>query len=97
MLFFVLVVGVMMFISGNVFDKIGVKFFVIFGFIILVISFYELVNVISMDLSKLYIIFIICMRLVGLGIVMMLISIVGMNVVEIKLVGRVLVFNNIIR
>ncbi|OOM06465.1 DHA2 family efflux MFS transporter permease subunit [Clostridium saccharobutylicum] len=92
-----LVVGVMMPISGNAFDKIGAKPLVIPGLIILAISSYELANAISMDSSKSHIIFITCMRSVGLGIAMMPISTAGMNAVETKLVGRASALNNTIR
>ena len=92
-----LVVGVMMPISGSAFDKVGAKPLVIPGLIILAISSYELANAISMDSSQSHIIFITCMRSVGLGLAMMPISTVGMNAVKKELVGRASALNNTIR
>ena len=62
-----LVMGIMMPISGNLFDKIGAKTIVIPGLIILAISSYELATAINMNSSKESIIFINCIRSVGIG------------------------------
>lgn len=92
-----LVVGVMMPISGTIFDKIGAKPIVIPGLIILGISSYALASAMNMNSSREYIIFITCMRSIGLGLAMMPISTAGMNAVETKLIGRASALNNTIR
>lgn len=92
-----LVVGVMMPISGNVFDKVGAKPIVIPGLIILAISSYALSGAINMNSSKEAIILISCLRSVGLGLAMMPISTAGMNAVSKELVGKASALNNTIR
>lgn len=92
-----LVIGVLMPISGNLFDKIGAKPLVIPGIIILGISSYKLAGAINMNSSQSYIILITCIRSVGLGLAMMPISTVGMNAVKKELVGNASALNNTIR
>ncbi len=92
-----LVVGVLMPISGSLFDKFGAKPVVIPGLIILAISSLELSSAINMNSSKEHIIFITCLRSVGMGLAMMPISTAGMNVIPTKLVGRASALNNTIR
>ena len=92
-----LVMGVMMPISGNLFDKIGAKALVIPGLIILAVSSYELSTAINMNSSKGTIIFINCIRSVGIGLSMMPISTMGMNAVPTALVGKASALSNTIR
>ncbi|MBV7273219.1 DHA2 family efflux MFS transporter permease subunit [Clostridium thailandense] len=92
-----LVMGIMMPISGNLFDKIGAKALVVPGLIILAISSYELGTAINMNSSKETIIFINCIRSVGIGLSMMPISTVGMNAVPPHLVGKASALSNTIR
>lgn len=92
-----LVMGLMMPISGNLFDKIGAKALVIPGLIILAISSYELATAITMNSSKGTIIFINCIRSVGIGLSMMPISTTGMNCVPTPLVGKASALSNTIR
>ncbi len=92
-----LVVGVLMPISGSLFDKFGAKPVVIPGLIILAMSSLELSYAINMNSSKEHIIFITCLRSVGMGLAMMPISTAGMNVIPTKLVGRASALNNTIR
>lgn len=92
-----LVMGVMMPISGTLFDKVGVKTVVIPGLIILAISSYELATAINMNSSKETIIFINCMRSIGIGLSMMPISTVGMNAVPKHLVGKASALQNTIK
>jgi len=92
-----LVMGVMMPISGNLFDKIGAKALVIPGLIILAVSSYELSTAINMNSSKGTIIFINCIRSVGIGLSMMPISTLGMNAVPTALVGKASALSNTIR
>lgn len=92
-----LVMGILMPVSGNLFDKFGAKPLVIPGLIILGISSYELANAINMNSSKSYIILITCIRGIGLGLAMMPISTAGMNAVKKELVSRASALNNTIR
>jgi EmrB/QacA subfamily drug resistance transporter len=92
-----LVMGVMMPISGNLFDKIGAKALVIPGLLILAVSSYELSTAINMNSSKGTIIFINCIRSVGIGLSTMPISTLGMNAVPTALVGRASALSNTIR
>ncbi|AKA70895.1 MULTISPECIES: DHA2 family efflux MFS transporter permease subunit [Clostridium] len=92
-----IVVGILMPISGNLFDKFGAKPIVIPGLVILAISSIELSTAINMNSSREHIIFITCLRSVGMGLAMMPISTAGMNVIPTKLVGRASALNNTIR
>ncbi|NMM65158.1 DHA2 family efflux MFS transporter permease subunit [Clostridium sp. P21] len=92
-----IVVGILMPISGNLFDRFGAKPIVIPGLIILAISSIELSTSINMNSSREHIIFITCLRSVGMGLAMMPISTAGMNVIPTKLVGRASAINNTIR
>jgi EmrB/QacA subfamily drug resistance transporter len=92
-----LVMGVLMPISGSMFDKLGAKPLVIPGLIIVGISSFELANTINMSSSKEYIILITCIRSIGLGLAMMPISTVGMNAVKKELVAGASALNNTIR
>lgn len=92
-----LVMGVLMPVSGSLFDKVGAKPLVIPGLIILGITSYELANAINMNSSKESIIVITCIRGIGLGLAMMPISTVGMNAVSKELVAGASALNNTIR
>jgi len=92
-----LVMGVLMPVSGSLFDKFGAKPLVIPGLIILGITSYELANTINMNSSKEYIILITSIRGIGLGLAMMPISTVGMNAVKKELVARASALNNTVR
>lgn len=92
-----IVMGVLMPVSGNLFDKFGAKPLVIPGLIILGTTSYELANAMTMNSSKEYIILITCIRGIGLGLAMMPISTAGMNAVKTELVARASALNNTIR
>lgn len=92
-----LVMGVLMPVSGKMFDKMGAKPLVIPGLIILGISSYELAYTINANTSKEYIILITCIRSIGLGLAMMPISTAGMNAVKTELVSRASALNNTVR
>jgi drug resistance transporter, EmrB/QacA subfamily len=92
-----LVMGVMMPISGTLFEKVGVKTVVIPGLIMLAISSYELATAINMNSSRETIILINCIRSIGIGLSMMPISTIGMNAVPKHLVGKASALQNTIR
>lgn len=92
-----LVVGIMMPISGNIYDKFGAKIIVLPGLFLLAISSYMLSNSITMESSKEHIIFITCLRSIGLGLAMMPINTAGMNVIPKELVGKASAISNTIR
>lgn len=92
-----IVVGILMPISGSIFDKFGAKPIVIPGLIILALSSYELSTLINMNSSRNLIIFTLCMRSVGLGLSMMPISTAGMNVIPPNMVGKASALSNTIR
>ncbi|WML37355.1 DHA2 family efflux MFS transporter permease subunit [Clostridium sp. OS1-26] len=91
------VMGIMMPISGSLFDKLGAKTIVIPGLVILAISSYKLGTAINMNSSKEMIILINCIRSVGIGLSMMPISTLGMNCVPTHLVGKASALSNTIR
>jgi len=92
-----LVMGIMMPVSGNLFDRVGVKAVAMPGLIILAVSSYELATTINMNSSRETIIFINCMRCIGIGLSMMPISTSGMNAVPKQLVGKASAISNAIR
>ncbi|WP_315068172.1 DHA2 family efflux MFS transporter permease subunit [uncultured Clostridium sp.] len=92
-----LVMGVMMPLSGNLMNKVGVKALVVPGLIILVGASYELALAINMNSSKESIVIINCIRSVGIGLSMMPISTSGMNVVPNHLISRASALSNTIR
>lgn len=91
------VMGIMMPISGSLFDKIGAKAIVIPGLILVGVSSFGLANAISMNSSKETIILINCVRSIGLGLSTMPISNIGMNVVPKNLVGKASALSSTIR
>ncbi|OPJ64719.1 DHA2 family efflux MFS transporter permease subunit [Clostridium chromiireducens] len=92
-----LVMGVLMPISGNLMNKVGVKALVIPGLLILAGSSFELANAINMNSSKEHIVLINCIRSVGMGLSMMPISTSGMNVVPAHLISRASALSNTLR
>lgn len=92
-----LVTGLLMPISGNLFDRIGAKPLVIPGIIILGLSSYHISTLINMNSSKEMIILVLCIRAVGIGLAMMPINTVGMNAVPKDLIGRASALSNTIR
>ena len=92
-----LVTAVLMPVSGNLFDRFGMKPIAIPGLIALGIASYELSNSININSSKGSIILITCIRAVGLGIAMMPISTSGMNAVKSELVGGASALSNTVK
>lgn len=92
-----LVVGIMMPISGNIFDKIGAKPLVIPGLFILAFSSFQLSAAMNMNSSKGTIILITCIRSIGMGLTMMPINTMSMNAIPPKLVGKASALSNTIR
>ena len=92
-----LVMGALMPLSGTLYDKFGAKPVVIPGLIILALATFKLSTAISMNSSKESIIFINCIRSIGLGIAMMPISTAGMNVVKGEMIPRASALNSTIR
>lgn len=90
----VLIMGVMMFVIGVIFDKYGVKCLVIIGMFILIVVIVLFVFLIKMILVLYIVIFyVICMF--GIFMVMMLVMIFGMNVLLNNLISYGIVVNNI--
>jgi len=89
--------GIMMPISGALFDRFGIKPVVLPGMIILGITSYQLVHMIELDSSKESITLMLTLRGLGLGLAMMPLSTAGMNVVPKELVGNASALQNTIR
>ncbi|MEY7999682.1 DHA2 family efflux MFS transporter permease subunit [Clostridium sp. Mt-5] len=92
-----LVMGILMPISGNLFDKFGAKPIAVPGVAILGISSYYLSTLINMNSSKEAVIIALCIRSVGIGFAMMPINTAGMNVVPGNLIGKASALSNAIR
>lgn len=88
--------GIMMPISGFIFDKIGAKPVVIPGLFLLAWASYQL-TFINLNTSKEAISLLLVIRGIGLGLSMMPINTSGMNAVPQKLVGRASALSNTIR
>ncbi len=88
--------GIMMPLSGFIFDKIGAKPVVIPGLFLLAWASYEL-SFINLTTSKEMISFLLVIRGIGLGLSMMPINASGMNAVPPQLVGRASALSNTIR
>jgi EmrB/QacA subfamily drug resistance transporter len=91
-----LVTGIMMPISGFLFDRIGAKPLGLVGIIITAVTTWEL-HTLAAQTSKEYIIRLMVIRAVGMGLAMMPITTAGMNVVPKHLVGRASALNNVFR
>lgn len=87
--------GIMSLIMGIIFDKIGVKWLMIIGVIILIIGII-LFMFLMMDMLFWYIVVFYVVRFFGILMVMMLVLIVGMNVFFNYLINYGLVVNNMI-
>jgi len=90
-------VGIMMPISGRLFDKIGAKPIVIPGMIILGFASHKLAYLMNMDTAKEAISLLLFIRGIGLGLSMMPISTAGMNAVPQQLVSQASALSNTIR
>lgn len=88
--------GIMMPISGKLFDKFGAKPVVIPGLVLLTWSTYEL-SQISMDTSSSVIMWLLVVRGIGMGLAMMPSTTAGMNTVPGPLVARASALSNVIR
>lgn len=91
-----IVTGIMMPISGKIFDKFGAKWITIIGTIILAAASFAL-SKITLDTSYTTIIFIMMFRGLGMGMAMMPAQTNGMNSVPRELSGRATALNNTIR
>ncbi len=91
-----LVTGLMMPISGVLFDKFGAKVISFVGLTILAVGTLELQHL-AADTGKLELIIILSIRSFGMGLAMMPISTAGMNVVSKQLVGQASALSNVIR
>ncbi|AEF95540.1 drug resistance transporter, EmrB/QacA subfamily [Desulfotomaculum nigrificans CO-1-SRB] len=91
-----LVIGVMLPISGALFDKFGAKAIGVIGVTIAGLGTLKL-HYLSVDTSFHDIIMIMVIRSIGIGLAMMPISTAGMNVVAKHLVGRASSLSNVIR
>jgi EmrB/QacA subfamily drug resistance transporter len=88
--------GIMMPLSGKIFDHVGAKPVVIPGIIILALASYEL-SFINMNTGKGAITLLLIIRGIGIGLAMMPITTAGMNAVPQMLVGRASALSNTIR
>lgn len=88
--------GLMMPISGFIFDKIGAKPLAIPGMVFLALASYQL-SFINLNTSKELINVLLIVRGIGLGLALMPINTMGMNAVPPKLVGRASALSNTIR
>lgn len=88
--------GIMMPISGLLFDRIGAKWVTVTGLIILAISSYQL-SFMNMDTSKNMILWIAMLRGIGMGLSMMPVNTAGMNAVPFHLVGKASALANTVR
>lgn len=88
--------GIMMPISGRLYDKIGALPLCIIGMVILIITTYEL-RVINMDTSYHWLQVMLTIRAAGMGLMMMPVTTAGMNTLPPFLSGRASAFNNLVR
>jgi len=91
-----LTVGVMMPVSGRLFDKIGALPLCVVGLIITVITTYHL-HTITYDTSRGELQWLLVQRSFGLGLCMMPIATAGMNTVPYFLIGRASAISNLVR
>lgn len=88
--------GIMMPISGRLYDKIGALPLCIVGITILIITTYKL-HVINLDTSYHWLQGMLALRAVGMGLMMMPVTTAGMNTLPPFLSGRASAFNNLVR
>jgi len=88
--------GIMMPISGRLYDKIGALPLCIIGMIILIITTYKL-HEINLDSSYHWLQSLLVLRAAGMGLMMMPVSTAGMNTLPPILSGRASALNNLIR
>ncbi|TCL59727.1 EmrB/QacA subfamily drug resistance transporter [Hydrogenispora ethanolica] len=88
--------GILMPVSGFIFDKVGAKPVAVPGLFLLAWASYEL-SFINLNTSKEFISFLLVIRGIGLGLSMMPINTSGMNAVPQRLVGRASALSNTIR
>ncbi len=91
-----IVTGIMMPISGALFDKFGAKVLTITGLIIVAIASYEF-TFLSMDMSRETIIMLNILRGIGMGLCMMPVSTAGMNCIPPHLTAKASALSNTIR
>jgi len=88
--------GIMMPISGRLFDRYGAKWLTITGLSILIVSTYALTRL-GVDTSTDYIKYVLIIRGIGIGLCMMPTQTSGMNAIPIHLTGRASALSNTIR
>ncbi len=88
--------GIMMPVSGYIFDKIGAKPLALPGLFLLALASYRL-SFIDLNTSKEAINVLLIIRGIGLGLALMPINTAGMNAVPPRLVGRASALSNTIR
>lgn len=88
--------GIMMPVSGRLFDRFGAKWLTISGLSIVAISTF-LMSRLSMDSSYNYVMIVYLIRGIGIGMAMMPTQTAGMNSIPIELAGRASALNNTIK
>ncbi|ATW26799.1 DHA2 family efflux MFS transporter permease subunit [Candidatus Formimonas warabiya] len=91
-----LATGIMMPISGALFDRLGAKPVVIPGLVILAFFTYKLAFV-NLDMSKATIIYLMAMRGLGLGIAIMPINTAGLNAVPLPKIAKASALSNTLK
>lgn len=85
--------GIMMLISGKIFDKFGGKWITVIGTVILASASFEL-SKLSLDTSYMTIVIIMILRGLGMGMATMTVQTFGMNAVPKHLISRATALNN---
>lgn len=88
--------GLMMPISGRLYDKIGAKPLALVGLSVVAYTTWEL-HKINLDISTHWLQMMMVYRSLGMGLAMMPIGTAGMEAVEARLSGRASAFNNLVR
>jgi len=91
-----LTMGVMMPISGRLFDRVGAVPLSLTGLVVLIYATY-LLHDLSLETSRVHLQLLLVLRAVGLGLCMMPLNTAGMNSVPRQLVGRASALNNLAR
>lgn len=91
-----IVSGIMMPIAGALFDKIGARPLAVAGLLITAVSLYLTTNL-TMETSNGTLVFWLCLRAVGMGLMMMPIQTAGMNMVPMHKMGQGTALSNTIR